>query len=218
MTILKNFVENDFLLSRKGDALPSYQEIIEILELATIVKKIFDESTSNENKILEHLSRLWKTSPSDIIKGFCFLLHSNDTSLIKIQKDILNNNIQIEKKHENNILHVLKSQDNKFFQSKKSFLKDLKSNTNFFSILSPLNPPKDKNDLQGARKIFYADEKTSLEDIKKTYKKLASKRHPDKLSSHGIPAEYEIIATKNFSIVQQSYDIILNEYEANERN
>ena len=216
--VLKKFFENDFLLSRKGTNLSTYQEIIEILELAVIVHKIFSESIANKDDILKHLGNLWKISPSDIKKGFCLLLQKKTDLQTEIQKDILNDKLQLDDNHRNNLFQVLKSDDNKFFQSKKIFLKNLKSNAEFFSILSPLEPPKDKHDLKNARKIFHADENTSLEDIKKTYKELAGRKHPDKLSSHGIPAEFETIATKNFSIIQQSYDIILKNYENNDTN
>ena len=217
-TALKNFIENDFLLSRKGSALPSYREILEVLELAVIANKIFDESTSGKNDLTGHLGHLWKISPSDIIKGFCFLIRPQDTPPSETQKNILNNKLKIEESHKNNIFQILKSDDHKFFQSKKVFLKYLKLNAEFFSILSPLPTPQNKNDLQYARKIFCADEKTSLEDIKKTYKELAARKHPDKLSSYGISSDFESIATKNFSIIQQYYDIILNEYKKNETN
>ena len=215
-TVLKNFIETDFLLSRKADTPPSYQEIVEILELAVIIAQIFDESLSNEGPFLKHLSHLWKISSSDITKGLCFTLQAQSPSPIEIQKDILNNKIQIGEQYRNNIFPMLKSDDNKFFQSKKDVLQKIKLNAEFFSLLSPLEVPEDKIDLQCARFIFYANEKTSLEEIKKTYKKLAASKHPDKLSSHGIPSEFEAIATKNFSIIQQSYDILLNEYKNNE--
>ena len=214
--VLKRFIEDDFLLSRQGSNLPSYKEIIEVIELATIVSEIFYESVSNKYLLLERLSYLWKISCPDITKGVCFLLEAQNNSQTKTKKDILNNKIQINRKHEDKIFQIIKSDDEKFFRSKKDFMKNLNSNAFFFSMLSPLDSPKDNHDLHRARKIFYANKTTSLEEIKKTYKKIASMKHPDKLYSYGIPSEFEPMATKNFSIIQQSYDIILNEYKNNE--
>ena len=211
--LLKKFIETDFLISRKGGALPSYQEIMSALELAAIVNKIFDESENSEYSLLEKLSLLWKISCSDIKKGFLFLLHTPKDEQAKIQKDILNNKITIDETYRHKVFQIIKSDDNKFFRSKKDFLNNLNSNANFFSILSPLDAPKDKNDVDAARKIFYANKKTPLEDIKKAYKQLVAARHPDKLPSHGISTEFEPIATKNFAIIQESYDIILKKHE-----
>ena len=211
--ILKKFIENNFLMSRKSSVLPNYKEVIDILELATIANELINESTSKEYLLLESLSLRWKISCLDIAKGLLLLMQPRSNSQTTIQKDILNGKIKIHGTYENKLFGIIKSDDNKFFQSKKDFLKKLNSSSIFFSILSPLDAPEDKNDLQRAKKIFYAHENTSLEDIKKTYKKMVAMKHPDKLPSHGIPTEFESIATKNFSIIQQSYDIILNKYE-----
>ena len=211
--ILKKFIENDFLLSRKGGALPSHQEIIGLLELAAMIDKFFDESISQERPYLQALSRLWKIPLDDIAKGLVLSFQKEEVIDMEMKKNVLNNKMQMDKENKDNIFQILKFDDNKFFQSKKAFLQMLKSHSEFFFTLSPLQAPKDKKDIQGARKIFHIDEKASLEDIKATYKRLAAKKHPDKLSAYGIPPEFEPIATKNFSIIQQSYDIILNEYE-----
>ena len=209
VALLKRFIETDFLLSRKGSTLPSYQEIMNTLEMAAIVHELLDESLSQEYNLIKNLSSRWNVSCSDITKGLLLFLKPN------AQKDILNNNIAISEKYRSNIFSIIKSDDNKFFRSKKDFFNSLNSKSNFFAILLPLNAPNDKNDVDTARKIFYADKKTPLEDIKKVYKQLVATRHPDKLPSYGIPNEFESIATKNFTIIQESYGIILKNHENN---
>ena len=217
-SLLKKLIEIDYLISRKGPHLPSFQEIMVTLELATIANEIFNESISNEYVLIKYLSQSWKISCLDIVKGFYSLLKQESNDKIEVQKNILENKIKINEADRKKIFTFMKSENNKFFQSKKDFLKNLNSSSRFFSILSPLVPPKDKNDLESARKIFYANPETSLEDIKKTYKTLVAARHPDKLSSYGIPDEFEPLVTKNFTIIQQSYDIILEKHNNNENN
>ena len=212
-SVLKDIIKYDFLLSRKGNNLPSYREIIDILELAVIVNRIFDESISNGGPFIENLGRIWKMSAYDIIRGFCLVLRPKDTDPTENQKEILNKMFVLNQKDTAKMFEILKSDDKKFFIKKPIFLNVLRAKSEFFFILSPLEEPKDKHDLECAKKIFCINEKTSLNDIKKIYKNLAAKRHPDKLSSYGIPPEFESIATKNFSIIQQAYDIILNKYE-----
>ena len=215
-SVLKDILKHDFLLSRKGTNLPSYREIVDLIELTAIVNRIFDEAISNGGPFIERLSLMWKMSSTDLIKGFCLALQKENSDSVESRQKILNKTIPVEHKDIVKVFRILKSDDNKFFHKKALVLKDLRSKSEFFSILSPLEAPKDNKDLEGARKIFCIDEKASQEDVKQAYKQIAAKRHPDKLSSYDIPPDFEPIATKNFSIIQQAYDILLNEYKNNE--
>ena len=206
-------LKHNFLLSRKNSNLPSYQEIIEILELATIANKLLDESISKKGPFLNQLSKMWEIPSSDIMKGFQILIGQDKKFLTSPHPDMLNEKIMIAEKDPTKIFEILKSDDKKNFQKKNIFFKDLRSKSELISIISPMKSLRDKNDLEYARNIFCIDEKTPLEDIKKIYKKLAAKKHPDKLSSYSIPSGFESVVTKNFSIIQQAYDIILNEHK-----
>jgi|GEM_PF-6167628 len=91
--------------------------------------------------------------------------------------------------------------------------------------ISPLSPLSGKDDWQGALRIFNLPEKlligengkftqdankikVALESIKKTYKELASKRHPDKFSAKGLSGEAQKTIEENFMLIQQAYDIL----------
>ncbi|GAB4422726.1 MAG: hypothetical protein OHK0056_33420 [Bacteriovoracaceae bacterium] len=100
----------------------------------------------------------------------------------------------------------------KGLKSKQDVLNDLTPLLSFFQTLLPLPSLKNTKDLDGALALFSADQSTPFETIKKRYKKMASERHPDKLSAMGIPSEFEKIATENFAQIQMAYNII-NEHK-----
>ena len=88
-----------------------------------------------------------------------------------------------------------------------------------FDALIPIAPLNGKKDLAGALRIFGLQntkkvtkkdlqEIPSVEEIKKIYKDLANRKHPDKLMSKGLPAQWLKIATENFSTIQMAYDIL----------
>lgn len=198
----KNIVDKDFLLSRSGPHLPLFNEIMKVVELNALLDKLFTESLQNNGPLLNSLSKRWRVSPKDISRALTVEFYP--------KKDkILSGSINLKESDRHKITKLLITEDKKFFQSRKNIMQNLVSQANFFSALSPINPPKDKNDISRAREIFYADDNTPLEEIKTTYKKMALKRHPDKLSSMGIPQEFEKVATKNFSAIQQAYEILL---------
>lgn len=87
--------------------------------------------------------------------------------------------------------------------------KELKDIVEFFKILEPLPSLKDKKDKKGALKILGLPPGSGQAQIKKQYKTLAKLKHPDRLRGKGIPAEFDKIATENFTQIQAAYDILI---------
>lgn len=87
--------------------------------------------------------------------------------------------------------------------------KELKDIIEFFKILEPLPPLKNKNDKAGALKILGLRPDSDQMQIKKQYKALAKLKHPDRLRGKGIPQEFDRIATENFTQIQSAYDILM---------
>lgn len=97
------------------------------------------------------------------------------------------------------------------FKSRLEVANEIKEKAELFHTLSPLPPLKGKNDREGALKSLGLNPDSSLEQIKKQYKKLARLKHPDRLKGKGIPAEFESIATENFTQIKEAYDILVKE-------
>ena len=211
----KEMIRKDFLLST--DTLPSYDQILRIVEVKILLETVIQESCQNKGKLLALMAKNNHILPKDVIKAVTTLVYSPKTSnRKKIQEQVLEEKLSLKKEKltelENNIFLLLKSDDHRHFRTKDDLFKEIASSALFFSTLSPLSPPKDKDDLARALEIFRANDETPLEKIKKRYKELASQKHPDKLSSLGIPPKFEAMATENFAIIQQAYDIILEKH------
>lgn len=88
---------------------------------------------------------------------------------------------------------------------------EIKEEAEIFHTLSPMPPLKGKDDREGALKSLGLGPQANLEQIKKQYKKLARLKHPDRLKGKGIPAEFESIATENFTQIKDAYDILIKE-------
>jgi len=71
------------------------------------------------------------------------------------------------------------------------------------------------NALEDAYKALGVTQNSSDQEIKRTYRKLMSQYHPDKLMGQGIPEEMISIATEQAKEVQIAYDLIKKYREKN---
>ncbi len=65
------------------------------------------------------------------------------------------------------------------------------------------------NQLDDAYKILGVSKETSKEDVKKAYRRLMSKHHPDKLIAKGLPPDMIKLATQKTQQIKKAYDTIL---------
>lgn len=65
-----------------------------------------------------------------------------------------------------------------------------------------------KNALQEAYKALGVDESLSDQELKRTYRKLMSQHHPDKLMGQGMPEDMIKIATETAKEIQKAYELI----------
>lgn len=104
---------------------------------------------------------------------------------------------------------ILKKEANIWAKGHSLFIEELALHLNFATILNPLPKLNHKKDIETARQILGVDENATKEDIKKSYKKLALTRHPDKITSLKLPSTVEKRAAKNFTMIQEAYDILI---------
>lgn len=216
----KKIVYQNFLISLKSDGPPNYPQVIKALEARSVLDALVKEVSSSDPTapiyILPKLAKVKKISVGDLKKSLVAMLCNarGDNYNAKIIKGEFTIQSFSSNELDDLKLKVLKSPDNKSFTSKHELLKLLFVESEFFSSLSPIEPPKDVHDITRAREIFNADKSTPIEQIKKNYKRLANLKHPDKIASRGIPAEFELIATENFATIRMAYDMIVKDYEA----
>ncbi|WP_345428034.1 co-chaperone DjlA [Halioxenophilus aromaticivorans] len=69
-------------------------------------------------------------------------------------------------------------------------------------------PPSAADELAMAYEALGVDEQVSDAVLKKTYRKLISENHPDKLMGQGVPQEMIDVATERSKTIQTAYDLI----------
>lgn len=80
-----------------------------------------------------------------------------------------------------------------------------------FPIADFIRPWKEitkESSLEDALLVLRAHQNFSLEDIKKSYKKLVQEKHPDKISALKFPKEIENNALRQFQIIQAAMDMV----------
>ena len=66
-----------------------------------------------------------------------------------------------------------------------------------------------RSELQGAYRALGVSESDSDAVVKRTYRRLISKHHPDKLVSKGLPEDMMRVATQRTAEIKASYDLIM---------
>ena len=91
----------------------------------------------------------------------------------------------------------------------ETIIHEVKNESPVIQCLRPLPMMKDKKDLETALNIFkQRPDSIDLKKVKKTYRELLSKAHPDRISSLGLKEEYVKIAHSNFITIQNAYDLL----------
>ncbi len=100
----------------------------------------------------------------------------------------------------------------------KDFLSCLSKNIDLISSLTPLEPLKHKQDINTAYKILHLSESSTAEEIKRKYKELAMKQHPDMFKSYNFSEDVENILGQNFSKIKEAYDLLLKSKDKGEND
>ena len=117
--------------------------------------------------------------------------------------------LDIEKKYlQKGLDHLLEETKTPVFrlmQNEKKFLEDWHSHARIFSVLSPIPSVKTENEAYG---IFGLNQKSSLAQLKSAYKKMAKKKHPDRLGSRLLKS-HKKRAEENFANLQKAYELLI---------
>ncbi len=207
--LIKKMLKYDWALLRKSNKLPTLNELTPLWECYLFWELILEELWGTGGKLTKSLQSKFHTSQKDLEKAIISIFSKIQNPQVS-PKQILEGKVDLITKEKLDVIapKFLLSEDLKFFQPKKEWLKKLEEEIIFYSSLTPLPPLKNDKDKEGAMRALGVTKEMELEEIKKVYRKLALLKHPDKLSAKGIPKEFEFIATENFALIQRAYDIL----------
>jgi hypothetical protein len=106
---------------------------------------------------------------------------------------------------------ILKKEANFWAKGHSIFFEELSLYLSYADILTPYPALQNKKDLNTAYLILNASPQSDFDEIKKTYKKLAMTKHPDKIGHMNLPKILEKKAVQKFNQIQAAFDIIAAE-------
>ncbi|MBT7609138.1 MAG: DnaJ domain-containing protein [Bacteriovoracaceae bacterium] len=214
---ISNIIKREVLLNLSSEKLPGFEDVKAACESKVYLENLIKEVKNGGGLYLDKMKKLNKVSSKVLILAISYLIYRETK---KASKDLLETFIKAHSplefinkinsvEMERGINKLIISGDNKKFRSISSLNKIIFDLSNLMNSLSPIPPLKNKKDLKGAFDIIQIDGIATKDKVKKSYQKLASIKHPDKLAAKGISKELEKVATSNFTIIQEAYDIIL---------
>jgi DnaJ-domain-containing protein 1 len=104
---------------------------------------------------------------------------------------------------------IARTEANLWAKDTSLFLEELTLALSYANMLAPMPKLKNRKDIETAQDILGVTSSTSVEEIKKIYKKLALQKHPDKIVSLKLPRMLERKAFERFNRIQEAYEVIL---------
>ena len=198
-----------------SDNLESVESLKNYLSMIMIVKMLIEEVREKQFALVPKLAKKCHLRSEE----FALALQMKILMPLAAKKNIKESTIysdspvlhQFSEDTMNEALEVLMSKEaNLWAKGHNYFIEEMALHLNYAGLLHPLPKLAHKKDIEGARSILAVDEDMSMEDIKKIYKKIALSRHPDKIAGLKLPKPIELKAIKNFSVIQEAYDILVN--------
>lgn len=214
-TITKSFRE-DYFLKLKDERLPNYLELEKAIISKVFLKLIYLEAKFEKGSFLSKFAKSNKTKELSAIWAIKFyFLKKMGQKEEELFSEIVKNNDKTNRFNEISSIEleilidkIVIAADHSTFVSVESIIRDLKKYIEIFLNLESIPPLKNKKDLSGAYSILKVKKDSSMEEIKKSYKKLVKIKHPDKFSKKNLPESAQKIITENFSIIQSAYDLL----------
>lgn len=164
------------------------------------VKKFFSNTfgPNKANQYFKVFNTLNKESLNSRLRSICLQLNSNVSHAARLE-----------------IIHFLfgvSASDSELHQSEINLIKKIASYLNinsydFESIQAMFIGSNKGNNLEQSFKILEIKSNASKEEVKKAYRKMAMKYHPDKLE--GVSDDIKKLAQDKFLKVKQAYDSIM---------
>jgi hypothetical protein len=191
----------------------STDAIKNFLSLIMLLKILIEEIREKDYNVLQKVAGKCKRTPTELALAIQFKL----LLTISSKKNLAEEKIFTESPHlhqfsEETMIFALDNlihkEANLWAKGHSLFLEELALYLDYAHMLQPIIRVANKKDTTGAAKILGVSEKMTIEEIKKVYKKMALAKHPDKIHAQKLPKPIEKQAIKNFTLIQEAYDIL----------
>lgn len=192
----------------------SSEAIKNYLSLVFLFLILVDEIRNKELNLLENVAKKCQIGKME----FMLALQLKVLFIINVKKPIkeerlFEGNFALHQFAEETILDaidtIFKKDANFWAKGHSTFFEELSLYLSYADIMTPYPSLLSKTDLTTAFKILKLNEDSDTEEIKRTYKKLAMAKHPDKIGHMNLPKILEKKAILKFSQIQAAYDIIM---------
>jgi DnaJ-domain-containing protein 1 len=175
---------------------------------------LIEEIREKKYYILEKIAKKLGVSASELALAFQIKLLMIVSLKKELKEDrIFTEAIVINQYSEETIKEasesIAKREANLWAKSPSQLFEELTLALNYASMLIPIPKLKNKKDLDTACEVLGINLQQNIEDIKKTYKKIALIKHPDKIVSQKLPKVLENKAIERFNQIQEAYEVVI---------
>ena len=203
---IKKLLDKNVLEMRISEKPPHFKEILQVLNLYIA----FELINENDSSFLTSLGRKFKCSELTIKRSvYAVIFNLKKKQMQEPFRVIFKENFtEIVKKDDIIFLRDFICESPKFFRSPSAITEKIQETCDILSSLEEYEEISGNS--KKALKLMGLKETSSKEEIKKRYKRLAVLKHPDKLTSLGLPDELMSTASKNFVILKEAYELLIN--------
>ncbi|MBI2518927.1 MAG: DnaJ domain-containing protein [Bdellovibrio sp.] len=210
---LKWIVDHDLLLKLNTKTLPGFEESINLIEFHLFLAHLAQSIDTGSSPMVDFQSQQTHYRAHSLVKSmdlvWAIMLGKNEKeSLATILKTGQMNKGSASRGLDALFIQLFVPKRQEEFGGPERLLNKIREWAFVFDALIPIAPINGNKDLQGALRIFGLKKMSSMEEIRKIYKDLANRKHPDKLMSRGVPTQWLKIANENFTNIQMAYDVL----------
>ena len=209
----KQIINNDIVLILNKKSLPTFNEIYSLFKTKVFISSLIEEINTGESSLAHQIAKKGQVTAQDILYALEIEILTNaGHTHQEVYSSLLSGKSKLKQlssqEINNHIFSYLNVVSDKEFITLETLISTLLEQGFVFNGLRPLPPLQGKNDLVGACRVLGITLDDDLKIIKRKYKILANKKHPDRLSGMGLPDKYIKLANDNFIILQEAFELI----------
>lgn len=183
------------------------------LSLVMLMLILIEEIRNKEFNLMERVAKKCRVNPAELALAIQLKILFAVSSKKPIKEEKLFEAVPTLHQYAEETMKdaldiILKKEANLWAKGHSLFFEELALSLSYADLISPYPKFQSKTDTQTAHLILQTTSDMEIEEVKKSYKKLAMAKHPDKLGQMKLPKLLEAKATAKFNLIQEAFDII----------